>query len=797
MTGWRRPWWIVAIALAAGLLVQCTRLQEGLSAPARDAQLRWLADPSPPAGVLVLDIDDASLAALKPLFGPWPYGRDVFALAIERLRDLGARAIALDVLLLDERPGDEALARTLTRPGAPVVLAAAGLHRATEDTRRQVAAVIAAGAPGVGDLASRASLPQAAGAKAWGGIAMPSPSVWPGPTTAPRLGLITAPTDPDGVLRCLPTGSEGAGAWWPMLPVAVLKAVGEMRSSAAPEDARGCVHLVPPSAGGWPLAMPFAAVVAHREPPSAGDPLRSAVAGQVVFIGSSALLADSVLTVQGQISGTRLLAHAYAALRDGEAARAMSPSLGAGLLLLAVAPTLIAVWHGGLRTRQVLMLSAVALVLWFTVAAWALWAWRMPALWAASGTTALTGLGLLLLARHQTQAADRRRLEQQLEVARRTGDAKRQFLAQVSHELRTPMNALLGVAELLQQSDLTPAQRRHVQVFRTSGQSLLELINDLLDVSRIDAGRLDIVRDPFSLHALLDHLDALFGERARGKGVAWTVHRSQALPDRVTGDRKRIEQALNNLLGNAIKFTSRGSIRFEAVPDNESQGVRFIVRDTGIGIAKDRQQAIFLPFEQADRSISRQFGGTGLGLSITRSLADAMGGHLDLESAPGLGSTFTLTLPLPIAPTPLAEPSTPPSRRAEPPPELRGLSLLLAEDNEVNVHLFCAMLDGLGLQIDVAPDGLDALDRLRRNSYDMAFIDVQMPGLDGLSVTRELRELEARGGRDRLPVVALTANAMPEDVDDSRAAGCDRHLSKPVSRSQLIEAVRELAAPTP
>ncbi len=797
-----RAWWMVAAALAAGLVVLLSPLQDQLSSAGRDAQLRALADPKTPAGVLVFDIDDASLALLKPLFGPWPYRRDVYALAAERLRELGAKAIALDVLLADERPGDDALARALARPGAPIVLAAAGVRQGIGDSPRLMQRAIAAGAPASGFSGGLQGSGVPVG-MSWPSLVLPTASVWPAADRPPALGLITTHTDPDGVVRRLPLWADSGGVRWPLQPLAVLLAIGEAPSQRVVVDGSGSVHLAFPADRGWPLSLPFSALMLGNPSPPALESLRQQVAGRVVIIGSSALFADAALTVQGQVSGTRVLAHTFVALRDGQVVTPPSQAFHVLLVLIALLPITLATgmrWH---RPRHAFGLTALAVLAIVTTGVWAHMTWRMPVLWAAPTITAVFGLGLLLLARHRAQVEAELRLQQELEVARRTSLAKRDFLAHVSHELRTPMNALLGVAELLSESDMTPTQRAHVQVFRSSGQSLLDLINDLLDLSRIESGRLDIESEPFSLHRLIDHLDGLLGSRATAKGLQWQIQRSPDLPNGMRGDRGRLEQALTNLLGNALKFTPRGSVRLDVQPGDGPDQVRFIVRDTGIGIAADRLAAIFQPFEQADRGITRQFGGTGLGLAITESLAKAMGGSITVESAPGSGSTFTLTVPLPaadlvpaiiesslLAGTPLAAPAS----DAKPPSPGRR-DVLLAEDNEINVYLFCAMLDGQGVVIDVARDGLEALDRLRDRHYDIAFVDVQMPGMDGLTVTRELRQHELATRRVRLPIVALTANAMPSDLEDSLAAGCDRHLAKPVGKAQLIATLRELTGP--
>jgi CheY-like chemotaxis protein/HPt (histidine-containing phosphotransfer) domain-containing protein len=349
---------------------------------------------------------------------------------------------------------------------------------------------------------------------------------------------------------------------------------------------------------------------------------------------------------------------------------------------------------------------------------------------------------------------------------------------------------------------LTPQQRLHVQIFRQSGQALHALINDLLDLSKIESGRLELLAEPFDLGACLEQLCHLMRPRAEDKGLSLHLRCAPGLPTRVVGDRLRLEQMLTNLLANAIKFTSRGEVTLRVSPEAEpARELRFEVIDTGIGIAPNKLERIFEPFAQADGHVAQAFGGTGLGLAITRNLASLMGGSVQVQSAPGRGSTFTLVLPLAAAPadaSPAVDRALPAAAGAAAAPAqrptafARPLAVLLAEDNEINTYLFGAMLEGLPLTIEMAANGVIALEHLRRRGYDIAFLDVQMPGLDGLAVARELRALELRSGRARTPVVALTANAFASDVRAALDAGCDRHVPKPFSRALLVEAIAAL-----
>jgi len=750
------------LALLAGLLV--LPWQRELSQPVGDVLQRLLASTGTPGGIVIVDIDDASLQALQPELGPWPFKRDAFALVVEHLRGAGARAVVLDVLLADPREGDAALARTLARPGPPVLLAAAGLPPAL---------------PGNG----------AEPALQWAAVVEPAATL--GAATALQ-GIVTAPLEADGRLRQVQLWHEAGGRRWPAMPLRMWQALeGAGAATAAwPQDGQGRVSLALARCTGCLPRLPFARI--WRAALQGGDAALSAqLRGQVVVVGSSAVLVDRAMTVHGQVSGAEALALSYVALRDGRWLRPAPALLQAALLLLALLPPLWPALRGQAAFTVALRTAAgVALLLPLLAALLQGWA-RIEVPLAAPAATLAAGAAAMALLRQRWQQRERQRLDHARAVAAAANEAKTAFLANVSHEIRTPLNAVLGAAELLAATPLSERQRQHVAVFQQAGELLSDLINDLLDLTKIEAGKLELQAEPFELRPLLQRVVEMLQARAAQKGLALELDMAQGLPEAVLADRRRLQQALTNLVGNAIKFTAQGGVRLSAAPAGRER-VRFAVADTGIGIAASKIESIFEPFVQADGSITRTYGGTGLGLAITRSVVLQMGGTVHVNSSPGQGSVFTIELPLPAA-------AAPPRPAPRPDPEAAGARrarVLLAEDNEVNTYIFMAMLEGRGLRIDTAANGLAALQMARERRYGVIFMDVQMPGMDGLQATRELRLHEQQQGLSRTPVVALTAHSFADDVQRCLEAGCDHHLAKPFARGQLLELLdRLLPAP--
>jgi signal transduction histidine kinase/CheY-like chemotaxis protein len=383
-----------------------------------------------------------------------------------------------------------------------------------------------------------------------------------------------------------------------------------------------------------------------------------------------------------------------------------------------------------------------------------------------------------------------------LETARRAAEAanaaKSTFLATMSHEIRTPLNGVLGMAQIMARGPLAKPQRERLSVIRQSGETLLLLLNDVLDLSRIESGRLELEDGEFDMGTIAGEARDTFAGVADGKGLSLTLTVDPAARGPWRGDGGRVRQILHNLVSNAVKFTSEGSVRIHVRHDGGALLAE--VTDTGPGIAPERQAVMFERFVQADASTTRRYGGSGLGLAICRELAGLMGGEIWLSSTIDEGSTFTVRLPLPRAGQPPAPPKPVRKAPAKPKKASPKLRILAAEDNATNRLVLETMLEEMHADVCVVDDGQAAFDAYLDGEWDLVLMDVQMPKLDGVSATRAIRELEAMRGRGRTPIVGVTANAMAHQIAEYHAAGMDRVLSKPVRQEQLIAAVEDAVA---
>jgi signal transduction histidine kinase/ActR/RegA family two-component response regulator len=483
-------------------------------------------------------------------------------------------------------------------------------------------------------------------------------------------------------------------------------------------------------------------------------------------------------------------------------------SLAAGLLMGVAAVALVYVYRQTATTDGTASIFAlvVAVMLMVSVALYAM---------AHHGERLLSSQqGALLEAQAELDAA---RL-----CAQQAALAKTKFLANMSHEIRTPMNGILGMTDLLMHTPLADTQIRYAQTITRSGQALMNILNDILDLSKIESGKLELDNQPFDVGDAVRETCDLMAAGADEQGLELAVDIADGLNTRMLGDAVRFRQVLGNLLDNAIKFTHEGKvgISLRAEPALGPGGLRVTVADTGIGIAPELQDQLFEPFLQGDSSTTRNFGGTGLGLTIARQLVELMGGRIDLRSTPREGSEFSFTVrfePLPAAQAVALRPARAEPRpgaaalpaeaandpavahaAAPPPPLVRDESapardVLLVEDNMVNVLYAQAVLTALDCRVTVATDGKASLEKLREQRFDLILMDCHMPGMDGFTATPLIRVLEAQLGRPATPIVALTASAMSEDREHCMAVGMDDFIAKPFQPADLRRALERWA----
>jgi signal transduction histidine kinase/ActR/RegA family two-component response regulator len=368
---------------------------------------------------------------------------------------------------------------------------------------------------------------------------------------------------------------------------------------------------------------------------------------------------------------------------------------------------------------------------------------------------------------------------------------KSHFLANMSHEIRTPLNGVLAMTEVMAMGELSAAQRERLSVIRESGSLLLSVLNDVLDLSKIEAGRLDLVDRDFDLASLALSIRESYSTQARAKNLEFGVFVAPEALGSWRGDADRLRQILGNLVSNALKFTLEGSVSVRFASADDGTGLRVDVVDTGIGIDAETLPRLFDKFVQADNSTTRRFGGSGLGLSICNELATLMGGGVHVQSREGQGSTFTVVVAMPrgeaMAPAPVE--AAPPPIESE-----RRLRVLAADDNPTNQKVIAAVLAPLGAEVELVADGAACVEAWKRGGYDIVLMDIHMPVMDGVEAARTIRSLEISESRKRIPIVAVTANALVHQVEGYMAAGMDGHVAKPIEVTKLYDAIETAVA---
>ncbi len=788
---------IALVAMGIAWLLSQSSLFHRFDNDVSDVQARVLARPMNLGNVLIVDVDEESMALLQPLLGAWPYRRDVYAAATQFLRDSGAKSVAYDILFAEPRAGDADFASVLAKADN-VVLAASALNYPFErnDTYRAQLHAEAWHSQADGPLPSLR----------WRDITLPLPQ-FSRPVAANRVGVISMrPDEDDGIHRRIPLLHEAYGKTLPSLALAALYA-GRPSPGVVKTDNNQIVTIdgknIALNANGeadvqfpsnlrdfkvlsfYQLVHAAFNVPARADLHYAGpDSIAALIKDKRVFIGSrAAVLGDFIATpLDAKYPGLFMLALANQSIEQNHILAPRKIALDILLMLIAVIVPL-ALFEQRARRSAAFSLMPLFLMgaLIVTLSSGFYYSKQSAALFFPLLAGLITYL-ILLVSRALTLYLEKQKLSYEKMAAEEAYELKSRFMSHMTHELRTPLTAIIGFNKLLDDAKLkTDTRKQYNALVDKNSQHLLSLINNILDQARIEAGQMNIVPEPSNIREVLEDVAATLTPLARQKQLTLATQYDDNLPAYFKLDSFRLRQILLNLAGNAIKFTERGNITLRTSWLDGT--LRIEVADSGPGMSEAALQKIFVAFEQADANVAKAHGGSGLGLTISKNLAQLMGGRISVASQLGEGSQFTLQIPI----APCAAPAVTATQAAEEELPMMSGRILLADDNADLRDLIELFLVKQGLHVDTAENGQEAVRRALHDNPDLILMDLEMPVLGGVGAIDQLRTLGYSG-----PILALTGHGKGEQTARALAAGCNGTLNKPVKREALLRAIAPL-----
>nr|PZN03162.1 MAG: hypothetical protein DIU74_06325 [Pseudomonadota bacterium] len=757
-----------------------TTLYKRLDGWLHDSLQRTVSAPIDLSEVLVVDIDDASLSTLMRALGPWPYNRDTFAYVQSYLTERGARLVVYDLLLADTLESEALPARrnaVYAGAGFTVPLPITPAYRSQLET-------LAIGRDD--SLAHGEDEEKASGYRQWPYLKLPA-------TADPHaVGVMNIQPDEDGIVRRVALFHGSQGFVLPSLSLAALMAAHPdqvqadwprrmltVRRANIPLTNQGEVLLRYPSNAHELRVLPFYELMFAATQPDSTPPH---VADKVVFIGSSSFAGGThAYTPIARLPGVQLSALTYAMLANGSVLAPPKLAVDAAITAFALALPLLLLWRGVEASGHTYFLVFIGLPLLCMGIAVALLMGGLSSNWLYALTAGIAAWACTMAIWLFDIANDRRRLRYEAIAAREANRLKSEFLNQVTHELRTPLTAIMGFNKINQYTeDLgREARIKNSEIIAHNCEHLLALINNHLDLAKIEAGTLVIAPAPEDPEQLCRDVVTTLQPVADEKRLRIKFTRMTELPAALMLDAFRVRQVLMNLMSNALKFTQHGSV--ELAVGYQAPTLVLEVRDTGTGIPADALERIFRPFEQADATVAQRFGGTGLGLAITRTLVELMDGAIEVESEPGMGSTFRVRLPAEVTTRP---DTVRPITDARPMEILSG-RVLIAEDNEDVRALIELQLRKLGVETTSVTNGLAAVEAALSGNYDAVLIDMEMPVMNGFEATNVLRTRNYHG-----TILALTAHQEGTEIERALASGCDGVVRKPASIESLRAALK-------